>query len=268
VNKYRWVRVTKKDPCQICGKPDFCDYAPEADLILCMRVESDWPSTNSMGGWIHRRDGSAPRLYVPPKKVVDEKPAEVGPMWLRWFEATNYERLNTLAQSLGVSADALCALGCAWNGRAWAFPMKDSESRIIGIRLRNDEGQKWAVKGSKQGLFIPEVDPQKTLYIVEGPTDCAAALSIGLYAIGRPSCLGCEDMIAQFIRAKKVSRAVIVADNDEPGLRGAAKLRSKLPVSSCLWTPPCKDMRAFVNLGGDALLIESSVKDLIWERAA
>lgn len=256
-----WQRVNKKRPCRICSRTDWCGYSDNA--VICMRVESDHPTNN--GGWLHRE--IVPRAYVKPVKIV-ESTVDVSRLWLRWFEETDYQRIGVLASELGVTTDALCALGCAWNGKACAFPMKDAEGKVIGIRLRGADGRKWAVKGSRQGLFIPEVDIQTTAYIVEGPTDAAAALTLGLYAIGRPSCLGCEEMVVSLIHARKIRRAVIVADNDGPGQRGAVKLKNQLPIFSCLWTPPCKDLREFVNLGGSSALIEASIKDLVWERAA
>ncbi|HMF56750.1 MAG TPA: toprim domain-containing protein [Pyrinomonadaceae bacterium] len=230
-----------------------------------MRVESDCQTRNS--GWLHKSNDVIP-VYTKPKVVEVEQTIDVESLWLKWFEATDYKRMGILAAELGVTADVLCALGCAWNDQAWAFPMKDANDEIVGIRLRGTDGRKWAVKGSKQGLFIPSVDIESTMFIVEGVTDAAAALTLGLYAIGRPSCLGCEEMIVNHIRAHKIRRAVIVADNDEPGQRGAMKLKNHLPVFSCIWTPPTKDLREFVNLGGNSLLIEASIKDLVWERAA
>lgn len=257
----KWYRVNKERPCVCCGHVDWCGYSDDA--VICMRVESDRPTKN--GGWLHKE--VVPQGYTKPVKAV-EQVVDVSRLWLRWFDETDYQRMSILAAELGVSTDALCALGCAWNGQAWAFPMKDEKGSAVGIRLRGTDGRKWAVKGSKQGLFIPEVDVQPTLYIVEGVTDAAAALTLGLYAIGRPSCLGCEEMIVGLIRAQKIKRAVIVADNDEPGLRGAEKLKRQLPVFTCVWSPPCKDLREFVNLGGSSALIEASIKDLVWERAA
>jgi hypothetical protein len=87
-------------------------------------------------------------------------------------------------------------------------------------------------------------------------------------AIGRPSCLGCEEEIVKFIRRNRVNRVVIVTDNDLPGLRGAAKLSRMLPVMSCVWTPFGKDMREFVQRGGDRRIVETLIKDLVWQRAA
>jgi hypothetical protein len=259
-----WIRVTKKKPCAICGRGDWCTASPEIGLALCMRVQSDRPSNNSMGGWLHKI-GEPIHSYVPPKKSIEPQ-VDFQELLKRWQDRTDHFHLDGFAMSLGVNTDALFSLGCAWSGQAWAFPMRNSE-KVCGIRLRNDSGQKWAVKGSKQGLFIPDVEAQKTLYVLEGPTDTAAALSVGLYAIGRPSCLGCEEEIVKFIRQERINRAVIVTDNDLPGLRGAAKLSKTLPVMSCVWTPFGKDMREFVQRGGDRRIVETLIKDLVWQRS-
>ena len=46
-------------------------------------------------------------------------------------------------------------------------------------------------RGGREGLFIPrDLDPAAGLWVVEGPTDCAALLGLGIEAVGRPSCSG------------------------------------------------------------------------------
>jgi hypothetical protein len=263
----KWIRVTKKDRCKICGRHDWCDYSPELGLALCMRIESDRPSKNAMGGWLHRT--GAPLPFIPYRKPTPEPPPQdFLRMWRRWYDATGAGRLDALAALLGVGAGCLRSLGAAWNGSAWAFPMRDAEMKVIGIRLRNDRGDKWAVKGSRQGLFIPVGDAEETLYVLEGPTDTAAALSLGLHAVGRPSCMGCEEMVKTYVRARRIKRTVIITDNDAPGLRGAERLKAMLPVLNCTYSPPCKDLREFVRLGGSRQLLEASIKDLVWQSPA
>lgn len=190
-------------------------------------------------------------------------------MWRRWQERTEAFHLDGFAMSLGVDTDALRSLGAAWTGQAWAFPMRDAEGRVIGIRLRGQDGRKWAVKGSRAGMFYGEGEAVRdVLFIVEGPTDAAAALTLGLPVVGRPSCSGSEEMLAAYVRRARVRRVVIVADADEPGLRGAERLRASLPVLSCLTTLPAKDMRDFVRLGGTRKLLDSILKDLVWGKGA
>lgn len=247
-----------------------------------MRVESSTPMKN--GGWLHKNDAVVP-LYVPPRKAVQEPNLDLVGTWDRWLQATGFREVDGLAMTLGVDADMLRLIGCAWAGRewqtdsekrawatpAWAFPMRDERRKLIGIRLRGP-GAKWAMKGSRNGLFIPEGQQRDdTLWIVEGPTDASAALTIGLNAIGRPSCSACDDMVVRCVRELKIRRVVIVSDNDQPdkfgvvaGLRGALKLQKALPVPSCIYIPPCKDLREMVNRGGSKEMIEASVKDTVW----
>lgn len=230
---------------------------------------------------IDRTQSFTPR-YVPVKKAIEDKPIDARAMWQRWFERTDYHHLDGFGMSLGVDTESLKAIGCAWSTfHAWAFPMKDASGNVIGIRLRNDEGDKWAVRGSKSGLFIPteySYVADRIAYLVEGPTDLAAAMTIGLRAFGRAACTGQEDLILAYIIRHKIERLVIVTDNDEeklrvesghkePGLRGAVKLQSMLPIHSCLWVPPTKDIREFVNLGGSYNNVQSTIKDLVWTRA-
>ncbi len=218
------------------------------------------------------RERQLATAYVAPKKVPRIEPApDLNGLWRRWEKETDYRDIDGLGMSLGVDADALQAIGCVWNGQAWGFPMKDAQKALIGIRLRAPDGRKWAVTGSRSGLFIPDRYPycvdDGTMYLCEGPTDLAAAMTLGLYAIGRPSCLGQEEMILAYIRNVKVRRLVVITDNDQAGLNGARKLQGMLKIRSCLYVPPAKDIRQFAILGGDARLIESSIADLVWKAA-
>lgn len=215
--------------------------------------------------------------YRPIAPIIRRAPAiepsiDFEGMFRKWERDTEHYFLDGFAMTLGVDTDALEAIGCAWTGKAWAFPMRGGRGQIIGIRLRDCAGGKWAVKGSKQGLFIPSKYPycvnDALLFIVEGPTDLAAAMTMGLWAIGRPSCQGQESLTSDFIRSKKTHGVVVVSDNDQPGLVGARKLQDSLPRRSCIWTPPTKDMREYALNGGSAMMIESSIRDIVWRQPA
>lgn len=265
----KWYRVNRKRPCAICNRIDWCGYTDDG-AACCMRVESDHPTRN--GGWLHKTDSAI--SYVPPvvrRPAIEDNPLDATGMWFQWFTRTTNNCLDGLGQSLAVDTDALRSIGCAWAPphNAWAFPMKDATGNVIGIRLRNERGEKWAVKGSRQGLFIPTQYPftsDGTLWLCEGPTDLAAALTLGLTAIARPACLGQENLLLSYVRASNARRLVIVTDNDEPGLRGATKLRGLLSILSCIWLPPCKDIREFLTLGGTRTMIEAAIKDTVWTK--
>ena len=181
----------------------------------------------------------------------------------RWGAQTQPWELDDLACELGVSWGSLVRLGVVrrLGKTAWAFPMHDDRRRVVGIRLRSPAGQKFALGGSHAGAFIPSgLDSRSTLLICEGPTDTAAALTLGFNAIGRPSCSGAVNIISDMLRVGRRRNVVIVADADEPdkdgrrpGIDGAEHLAScivdltlEVRVNIC---EPYKDLRAWLNAG-------------------
>lgn len=186
----------------------------------------------------------------------------------------DYEREETagavidLSHKLGVPYAHLTAMNVIWhrNYRVYAFPMKDFNGNTIGIRLRDKNGKKWAVKGSKQGLFIPYMKVESDLYVTEGPTDCAAMLSMGLYAIGKAAAMQGPEEIVKFIKKHSIRRVIVIADNDDAGLRGATKLIDVCPVPCCELVLPAKDAREFYRNGGTRELVENLIKSAVWRR--
>jgi phage/plasmid primase-like uncharacterized protein len=107
--------------------------------------------------------------------------------------------------------------------------MRDASGNVVGIRLRTSDGRKFAVKGSRDGLFIPTRLPNgERLLIAEGPTDTAALLDLGFAVVGRPNCSGGAGLIVELVKRWKTHDVVIVADGDTPGRRGAEDLASIL----------------------------------------
>ena len=257
-----WVRVSKANSCCVCGRPDWCCLGEK--FANCMRVESPKPCTN--GGWLHQLDSRPIDPIIIPRKTQEPPPIKAEQMICAWRRKTPIAMIDNLAATLGVTRFSLVTLGASWahERNAWAFPMHNGYRDIIGIRLRTNEGKKFAVTGSRQGVFIPEVVPDSILWILEGPTDTAAALSLDLFAIGRPSCLGAEDHINDFIRDNRVKRVVVCADQDDPGQKGAEKLQSTLKALSIVYTPPHKDMRAAVNAGLTREMVMSAIRNTAW----
>jgi phage/plasmid primase-like uncharacterized protein len=203
----------------------------------------------------------APRPHAKPR---DPPRINALALWQAWRAATPPARVDALAAALGVSTGALDALGAAWAvaHNAWAFPMLTPAGDVVGIRLRAEDGKKRAVTGSRQGLFLPVIEyAEKQLYICEGPTDTAAALTVGLDAIGRPSCRGMEAEVVAFARRRRYGEVVVVSDNDGPGVAGAMALAAVLPMTHRVWIPPAKDIREMVAAGASLQEIESSVND-------
>lgn len=250
--------------------------------MKCMRVESE--HVCEQGGWYHFYEkGFAEKAndFIP-KKTQPPRRINAGSLMLGWGDRTEGGMIADLSAALHVSIASLLSLGVAWAAEynAWAFPMSDGEGSVIGIRLRNASGFKWAVRGSQQGIFLPQTEfhsEDGTAYLPEGPTDTAACLSLGLYAIGRPNCLSGGEQIKIALKRMGARRIVIVTDNDSlkkrpdgsefrPGYVGAKALRKFLGMKSVMWTPPgsIKDVREFVQRGGTAQLIQSTINTQIW----
>jgi len=66
-----FTRVTKNNPCPICGKPDWCSY--NNIVAVCMRIQSQKTSEN--GGWVHRLNSQI-QIKEPekPKSNTPRKP--------------------------------------------------------------------------------------------------------------------------------------------------------------------------------------------------
>lgn len=262
--KGRWTRVSRQMPCPICQKPDWCTIGEK--FICCMRIDSGLACSN--GGWLHRFEETRIRPLPARPSVEPEYNVDIKSFWDRWSSENDLSKVLDESNNLGVSFNSLIVLGCAWVARhnAFAFPMHDDSGEIIGIRFRDASGKKWALKGSRNGLFIPTVEVEPVLYICEGPTDTSAALSLGLYAIGRPSCSSCVDMVVNFISRNKIRKVIIVSDNDDPGINGAEVLSSRLNKPHCIVIPPKKDIREFVSSGGTRAVMDCIVNSTLWRK--
>jgi 5S rRNA maturation endonuclease (ribonuclease M5) len=145
--------------------------------------------------------------------------------------------------------------------------MQDLAGNVLGIRLRTLSGKKFAVRGGREGLFIPDGLAFSTdLLVSEGPTDTAALLDLGFEAIGRPCSSGGTRLIIALVKARKPPAIVIVADVDANGVgqRGAEALASSLvPYHASVRTifPPnnSKDARGWKQAGATPADVQAAV---------
>jgi hypothetical protein len=250
-----WCRTSRAHPCPICGHPDWCTFTRDGAIACCMRVDS--PRRAENGGHIHRIEGHAmPRLASVPAEPTIDVEAE----WRRWEATSRPYAVAKLAECIGVTEDALVDLGAAWSGHGpVAFPMRNERRQVIGIRLREpvDAGaKKWAVKGTRAGLFIPRSLPDRIdgpLVVAEGPTDVAALLDLGMQAIGRHACVGQAAFVQAVVAGLGSPPVVVFADADGPGTEGALRLAAHLvghaPWVKVIAPPADKDARAWVRRG-------------------
>lgn len=265
-------RVTKSSPCPVCKKPDWCRVFADG-WTECMRVPSNKPAKS--GGWMWQPQGPSRSIPYSPRSVGTNQSRSssinAAKLMREWRESTSASALAEFAESLELSVASLTAVGAAWSAKhsAWAFPMCDGLGSVVGIRLRNDRG-KFAVRGSRQGIFVNadlrmrKAERTDVLFVCEGPTDTAAAIELGLFAVGRPNCCCGGPEIRSYARRHDVRRVVIIADNDKPGLDGARKVGGELKLPFAIYVPPAKDIRDFLRLGGTRAMMENTLNNIVW----
>lgn len=240
-----------------------------------MRVKSDHPTRN--GGWLHRiADRSfqpAPRVHLPPRREARPCAIEWVALLNRFARDTQTDAVERLAAGLGVSPGGLRRLGLAWAAphRAWAFPMCDANRETTGIRLRAEDGRKWAITGSRNGLFWPDdLTGAGPLLVCEGPTDTAALLALGYDAIGRPSCAGAIELVVEGVEGLRRHDVVVVADTDGPGLDGADRLAQALTQAGrrpkVIRPLQGKDARAWLQAGATRAVVDAVIAGALYWR--
>jgi hypothetical protein len=264
-----WRRVSRELPCPVCGKADWCLVTADGTACICPRTES----TKRCGdaGYLHRLVDT-PRPRVLRRVVFRSRPAppDLTALAGEYQRAATAERLTALAEHLHVPVASLTAFAVGWaaDRSAWSFPMRDpATGTVTGIRLRKPDGTKFSVRGGREALFLPDVlTTDDVLLVTEGATDAVAAHAIGFpLAVGRPSCTGGTTHLVALVRTVKPDRAVIVRDNDEPGVRGADSLAAVLALHCrcvCVIAPPdgVKDVRAWVAAGATRPDVEHLIR--------
>ena len=190
-----WHNVSKKEPCPICHKTDWCNLSDDGAVCICHRVESPYLA-RSGSGWIHRlidrpvnhftRRPTCCCTLAVSRPTAPQSPATLDLSRVHSSYSADPILVDGLATTLGVDPDALAALEVRYNAlnECWSFPMRDADGKIVGLRFRELAGsRKWSARGSKDGLFYSAVHlhlspSPKELVIVEGPSDTAAALSL------------------------------------------------------------------------------------------
>ncbi len=278
-----WIRVRKGTDvpiCPICGRDNWCMITADGTAVICARISIG--AVRQVGtqgaGYLHRlAENVREAKYVPKRKPKPGPPVD-------WWKLVTDSRKDFCMEGacalFGLSAFALDDLLIGWDTEknAHTFPMKDGRGNFIGIRLRLDNGKKFSVPGSKNGLFWPlsvKADSDELFYIGEGPTDTAALLDLGFQTVGRASCgtgyKYIKTMIEHYNR-----QVVIFADKDQakytpdgkqfyPGYDGGLKLaRSIKPFvrSVRLIKPPQKkDIRAWYQAGCTREAVMALVKN-------
>jgi len=254
------------------------------DTALCMRIESQVPVNN--GGWIWPLttkmvdEWQDVKVSRKPRRTNSELDAIWQPRVIRWREHGKCE-IERLAKLLGVTVMALRELETGWDGRAWTFPERDESGLILGISRRFEDGHKRCAVGSRRGLTYSErwqKSPGPVL-LVEGASDVAAGITLGLSVIGRPSCNGGLEYLAKLLRGVK-RKIIVIGERDRkpdgrwPGWDGCRSVARSLSrglrrgVTAKL-LPDAKDLRTWLNRAGSDASGEMLLRELDeWRRSA
>jgi hypothetical protein len=286
----QWQRVSKAHPCPVCGKPDWCAVAKNGATAYCMRVPSNRKSRSQAGGYIHQLNDDSQHPIASlerakPKPNDTALHVELEPVAKRALgDALHTEKLAGL---LGVTQKSLELLEVGWDNVqgswCWTWPERNALGQIVGITLRYPNDKKRMVKGSRRGLYYEPrwCAGRGPLYIVEGGSDTAAMLSMGLRAVGRPQAMPGRQAMRDLATLLPTSRGpiVVLGERDRkrhqdlppatqachrpscrgcelcwPGRHGAIetarKLRSRLHRRKVMWRLPpddAKDARAWLR---------------------
>ncbi|MAD79252.1 MAG: hypothetical protein CMJ50_00195 [Planctomycetaceae bacterium] len=236
----------------------------DGTVAICCRVRSQRPLPK-FSGWRHQVAGAKSTRRSnrrPTSSCLRSRLIGGGSIHRQCLQAITDADVSWLADELGVTSHALRDLevGHYEPTSSFSFPMRSADTdQVVGIRTRDpNSGQKRCVTGSMTSLFIPRslfsCSPMELL-VVEGESDLAALLSVGLPGVGRPSCRGCEQDLIRLTRRLRIRHVCLIADSDDPGLKGAAAARKQLGgyVHIRIITPgqQGRDIRQIVAAGAD-----------------
>lgn len=268
IQNRRSTRTRRGNPCPVCEDcGGHCLRMDDDSAALCPKSDgagSKWK--NGEYGYLYILSPGSQTCLPPVKKVRTRTDQEMDTIWrprvTRWREQGRRE-LYRLASGIGVSVAALKELGTGWDGRAWTFPERNGTGLIVGVSRRFEDGSKRCATGSRRGLTYSDgwKELPGPVLIVEGASDVAAGITLGLATIGRPSNTGGRKMLTDLLRHSK-RKVIVVGERDRkadgrwPGMEGAKSIAKGLgktlgrTVSARLLPDDAKDLRAWLRETG------------------
>jgi hypothetical protein len=210
----------KHHPCPKCGGTDRFRMIDEgAGALYCNQCFSKGngdgiAAIQWVNGWDFRETLDALAEYLGLGSYSDNSHAGSGDI------------IEQIARLKGITADALRSYGAAIGTRGkmtvCRVPMYDADMNRVGdfdMSPATPELEKGkTVKGSKLGLFVSRKPASgDSIILVEGVKDACALHSLGMHAVGLPTCR----MNAAFARMFRGCHVVVVPDRDKAGLDGA-----------------------------------------------
>jgi hypothetical protein len=281
MNGEKWVELRQggDTTCPMCGKQDWCSQSPDGGAFDCKRGKGQqvpagfqYVKDSAQGVIIKLIDQSlvvAPTAEAIQKANVDKLTTDQCNALHEQYLKDIGNRAETLAKDLGVSRDSLSNLEVGYDIQrmCFTFPERDHDQNIIGFATRGVDGKKLCIKGSRRAATIPNCwdGGEGPIFLVEGASDVAACITMGMNVLGRPGAMPCDafvhaaDELLGNIRDRKI---IVVAEWDEkdngdwPGKEGAIATANRLyelfgfPIYWSLPPQDEKDCRTYLNQHG------------------
>lgn len=65
-DRSRWQRVSRQNPCPICGKGDNCQVTPDESAVWCGRISTGSVRQNQGGQFLHILKNNSTTLLLRP----------------------------------------------------------------------------------------------------------------------------------------------------------------------------------------------------------
>lgn len=166
----------------------------------------------------------------------------------------------------GITDAVITANGITWNGTHIVIPIKDKDGAVLFNKYRRDpfgptDQPKYKYEaGSTAHLFnAHKLKERHSIIICEGEMDALRLESLGYIAVTSTGGAGTfKDEWVELLTGKDL---YVCYDNDEAGLKGAAKLLTKLPAKMVLVprAEGVKDITDYLKIGGSfPILLEQA----------
>jgi hypothetical protein len=166
--RHALARASRKQPCPVCGKPDWCSLSRDGTIAICMRRPSAHATQN--GGYLHQlaAPSAPPRRPVAPSSSpataapradADHIDTVYGAMLCEQLQLCDAHREKLLAR--GLTPAEIAARGYASTpGREEAAQLTETLAHLDlrGVPGFYRERGQWRMVNAAPGYFVPYRD--------------------------------------------------------------------------------------------------------------
>ncbi len=211
--KGQWQRVSKANPCPVCGKPDACKVSGDGAVVMCLRIRQG--AFKESKGWHFHRIGEQAHRQAPGSTHYVGKAHRT------------YPSAEAAMEAAGASVDGgkLSKVYAYHNRdgqevmRVGRFDLADGNKQFRPVSLANAGWRIGDPKGKLPLYRLDELPADGTVFVCEGEKATDAARGIGLAATTSAHGSSAADRTDWTPLAGRA--VVILPDNDEPGRKYA-----------------------------------------------